>query len=60
MHNVHYLLNLMKRIREAIIQDRFPDFIAEFFGALYNHEKTRYPQWAVDALQTVGVDLVAD
>jgi tRNA-guanine family transglycosylase len=58
MHNVHYQLNLMKCARAAIIEDRYPRFLKDFFHKLYNGEKDKYPQWAVDALRGVGVDLL--
>lgn len=55
MHNVHHLLNLMKRAREAIIRDEYPAFTKEFFE-LYFGEKGP-PEWAVTALREVGIDL---
>jgi len=57
IHNVYYQLNLMRQIRESIIAQRFPDFIREFFGNLYEDTKD-YPTWAVDALRRVNVDLM--
>jgi queuine tRNA-ribosyltransferase len=57
LHNVWYQLDLMGRIRQAIIADRFPAFVQEFFAALYP-DATGYPDWAVVALQGVGIDLV--
>lgn len=57
MHNVHYLLSLMGSARQAIIEDRFPAFLRDFFGKLYG-EKTKYPEWVVTALRGVGVDLM--
>lgn len=59
MHNVHYQLNLMKRVRQAIIEDRYPAFLKEFFATLYE-EKSKYPKWAIGALKGVGVDLLGD
>lgn len=59
MHNVHYLLNLMKRARAAIMEDRYPMFLKEFFGKLYD-DKRDFPEWAVMALRGVGVDLLVD
>lgn len=56
MHNVHWLLNLMKNARQAIIEDRYPDFMRAFFGRLYPDGP---PAWAVEALGKVGVDLRA-
>jgi tRNA-guanine family transglycosylase len=57
MHNVHYQLNLMRLIREAILQDRYPHFLKHFFATLYRGNKDKYPAWAVTALRGVGVDL---
>lgn len=59
MHNVWYQLNLMREVREAIIADRYPAFLKEFFGRLYP-DRREYPEWAVNALQGVGVDLMED
>lgn len=59
MHNVHYQLTLMRRVREAILADRYPAFLREFFAKLYD-DKSKYPEWAVTALRGVGVDLLDD
>ena len=32
-HNLHFLLNLMKQVRQAIMDDRLGDFRDEFFEA---------------------------
>jgi tRNA-guanine family transglycosylase len=60
MHNVHYQLNLMRLAREAILEDRYPQFVKDFFGKLYDWKKNKYPEWAVTALQGVGLDLLRD
>ena len=56
IHNVWYQLNLMREVRQSIIEDRFPAYIRDFFAGLYE-DKTEYPSWAVNSLQKVGVDL---
>ncbi|KAL2036517.1 hypothetical protein N7G274_010747 [Stereocaulon virgatum] len=58
MHNVQYLLCLMGKVRSAIIEDRYPEFIHTYFRRAYG-DMTRVPTWAVTALKEVGVDLVA-
>jgi tRNA-guanine transglycosylase len=60
MHNVYYQLELMRSVREAIIEDRFPAFLRQFFMDRHDGDKTKYPDWAVEALRTVGVDLIED
>jgi queuine tRNA-ribosyltransferase len=62
IHNVWYQLNLMREVRESIIEDRFPAYIRQFFKDRYTAESpaskdSLYPRWAVDALKGVGVDL---
>lgn len=58
IHNVWYQLNLMMQAREAIIADKFPEFVRGFFAGLYS--KKEYPLWAVNALRGVGIDLIQD
>lgn len=59
VHNVHYLLDLMARARQAILDDEFPAFLRIFFAKLYG-EKSKIPSWILDALRGVGVDLSQD
>ncbi|KAH8681456.1 queuine tRNA-ribosyltransferase [Xylariales sp. PMI_506] len=59
IHNVWYQLQLMRDVRDAIIADQYPAFLRQFFANLYA-DKSLYPNWAVEALQGVGVDLLAD
>ena len=45
----------MRSVREAIVKDEYPEFIRTFMKKMYADGE--YPQWAVDALAAVGVDL---
>jgi queuine tRNA-ribosyltransferase catalytic subunit len=56
MHNIHYLLNLVKLAREAILEDRYPQFVKDFFARLYPNRED-FPKWAINALSKVNVDL---
>jgi len=65
IHNVTYQLRLMAAVRDAIVNDAYPQFIRNFMRNMYGGESeagvaAAYPQWAVDALQAVGVDLMVD
>lgn len=55
LHNVWYQLELMREARQSIIDDRFPQFVQQFFVDRYPDHN--FPQWAVDALGTVNIDL---
>lgn len=55
VHNVAFQLRLMSDIREAILQDRFPDFIKSFMAEHFAGREV--PTWIVDALKSVNVEL---
>ena len=46
----------MGRARDAIMADTFPEYLREFFSDYFGD--TGYPRWCIDALQSVGVDLL--
>jgi queuine tRNA-ribosyltransferase len=56
LHNLTYQFRLMRRIHEAIIEDRFPAFVQDFFKTRYG-EREKYPKWAVNALRSVHIEL---
>jgi queuine tRNA-ribosyltransferase len=58
MHNVWYQLALMRSVRQSIVEDRFPAFLKKFFSDQHGGDKSKYPDWAVEALRTVRVDLM--
>lgn len=53
VHNLYYMRNLTRRIREAILQDRYPDFIREYLKKRYK----KIPEWIVYILRKVNVNL---
>lgn len=50
--------------RDAIMEDRFPAYVREFFDGYFGNQGAdgsivvAYPRWCVDALKSVGIDLV--
>ncbi|KAH8865783.1 Queuine tRNA-ribosyltransferase catalytic subunit 1 [Schistosoma japonicum] len=67
LHNLAYMLGLMKQIRNAICTNTFPQFVRSFFERRYHvgkedenqneYEDCRPPAWACDALKSVGIDI---
>jgi len=55
LHNIEYLVTLMKRTRQAILDDEFPSFVQRFMLDLYPDRQ--YPTWSKDALHHAGIDL---
>ncbi|TFK21966.1 queuine tRNA-ribosyltransferase [Coprinopsis marcescibilis] len=56
LHNVVFQAQVMGRAREAIIAGTFPDYLKSFFRDYFG--EAGYPEWCVNALRTVGVDLL--
>ncbi|KJA19892.1 hypothetical protein HYPSUDRAFT_1093706 [Hypholoma sublateritium FD-334 SS-4] len=56
LHNVVFQAQVMGRAREAIIAGTFPDYLLSFFARYYGD--AGYPEWCVNALRSVGVDLL--
>jgi len=54
-HNIAYQMKLMRSIREAIIEGKFPEFVKRFM--ILQYPKNDYPKWAVDALHVAGITL---
>lgn len=45
----------MRKIRESIKEDKFPQFVQDFMTLQY--PKGDYPQWAIEALKSVNIEL---
>lgn len=48
----------MREARQAIIRDEFPQFVKDFFHVLYEGDRSKYPEWAVEPLRRVNIDLL--
>ena len=57
IHNIAFQLRLMTDVRSAIKADCFPEFIRSYFVTLLPDKD--YPGWAVEALKSVGVNLLS-
>lgn len=48
----------MGRARAAIVAGTYPDYLRTFFAEYFGDAS--YPEWCVNALRSVGVDLLED
>lgn len=55
IHNVAYQMRLMSRIRQAIIEDRFPQFIKDFVAVYYKDKDI--PVWVTNSLESLQIEL---
>uniref|UniRef100_A0A3Q1KFW1 Queuine tRNA-ribosyltransferase catalytic subunit 1 n=1 Tax=Anabas testudineus TaxID=64144 RepID=A0A3Q1KFW1_ANATE len=56
IHNIAYQLNLMRSVRQSIVEGRFPEFIRTFMKRMFP-SRDQYPSWAVDALASINITL---
>lgn len=55
-HNLYFIRNFTKRIREAILEDRFVDFINNYFKKNFNNEKEKYKmKWLNKVWDLLGI-----
>lgn len=45
----------MRSMRESVLADKFPEFVQQFMKEQYPDSK--YPEWVVDSLASVGIQL---
>ncbi|KAH8080272.1 tRNA-guanine transglycosylase [Cristinia sonorae] len=55
-HNLVFQARLMGGARDAIVNGTFPDYLKTFFKNYFG--EAGYPEWCVNALKSVGVDLL--
>ncbi|OJT06334.1 hypothetical protein TRAPUB_2796 [Trametes pubescens] len=55
-HNLVFQARVMGGARDAIMNGTFPDYLKTFFAKFFGD--AGYPEWCVNALRSVGVDLL--
>jgi hypothetical protein len=58
VHNIVFQAQVVGRARESIIAGTFPEYLCSFFAEYFGG--AAYPEWCVNALRSVGVDLLKD
>lgn len=56
LHNVVFQAQVVGRARAAILDGTFPEYLKSFFARYFGD--SGYPEWCVNALRSVGVDLL--
>ena len=55
IHNIAYMQRLTKRIREAITEQRFPEFVRDFVRMHYPEGDE--PEWVTMSLKYAGIEM---
>ncbi|KAI9453817.1 queuine tRNA-ribosyltransferase [Russula earlei] len=56
LHNLAFQAQVMGQARDSIMGGTFPNYLRRFFADYFGD--AGYPEWCVNALQSVGVDLL--
>jgi queuine tRNA-ribosyltransferase catalytic subunit len=55
LHNVTYMMQLVGRMRKAIMEQKFQQFVLEFLKRHFDGNLDAIPQWVRDALEAAGL-----
>lgn len=55
-HNVCYMMGLVNRMRDAILEQRYPEFCREFLATHFPNPSD-IPTWVLDALRAAGIPI---
>ncbi|KIY50331.1 queuine tRNA-ribosyltransferase [Fistulina hepatica ATCC 64428] len=55
-HNITFQAQIMGGARDAVLAGTFPQYLRQFFADYFGD--VGYPEWCVNALRSVGVDLL--
>jgi queuine tRNA-ribosyltransferase catalytic subunit len=56
LHNLTFQAQVMGQARDSIMDGKFPMYLRQFFANYFGD--AGYPEWCVNALRSVGVDLL--
>ena len=60
-HNIAYMMDLTRRMRSAIMDDSYADFVRDFVGDQYRGADDNggqdVPVWVREALSSAGIEL---
>ena len=51
IHNIHFLIQNLRELRQAIIDETVETFASQFFENYFKYDKEGVPQWIRDALK---------
>jgi queuine tRNA-ribosyltransferase catalytic subunit len=54
-HNVTYMMHLVSRMRDAILEKNFQAFVSDFLKRHFGGNKERIPQWVKDSLEAADL-----
>ena len=57
LHNVYYLIHLLRGLREAVINETAGTYAIDFFTNYYSTEEEGVPGWIKRALKECDIEL---
>lgn len=54
---MHFLIHMLRGLRDAILDDRVEPFVREFYTCLFKYEEGGVPQWIHNALAVHDITL---
>ena len=57
LHNVHFLIHMLRGLREAVLEDRAEEYAIDFFTNYFRDDKDGVPSWIKEALAECNISL---
>lgn len=57
LHNVYFLLDIIREFRQSILDENTEEYLSNFLKKYYIHEEGGIPQWVKDACKAGGIEL---
>ena len=57
IHNIHFLIQMLRDLSQAVLEDRAEQFAIEFFTNYFKNDKDGVPTWIKNALKECGITL---
>jgi queuine/archaeosine tRNA-ribosyltransferase len=57
LHNVHFLIHLLRGLRTAVFEDRIEEYSRDFFTNYFRDEPEGVPLWIKNALAACEMEL---
>ena len=57
LHNVHFLIHMLRGLREAVLNDTAEAYAIDFFTNYYSNDENGIPAWIRNALRECDITL---
>jgi len=57
LHNVYFLIDILRKFRQAVLDDNVEEYLTTFIKNYHSNDKEGVPKWVIDACEAGGIDV---